>query len=172
MPKQIILAESSKREYRKFIGVLVFLFFTATLMSTLISFRWLDWVRWYVGSTLLLFGGFKLISFESFLTVFPRYDALAKRFDWYAFAYPIVEVILGVFYILDVAPGFRHILTVLMALVGLASLSNNLLHKGPSAKNTWLGGLFKLPMSTAMLFEDIILLVLSLVLIIGSLFTH
>ncbi|MEO8785285.1 MAG: hypothetical protein ABI221_03185 [Candidatus Saccharimonadales bacterium] len=170
MPKKIIQAESSKREYHKFWAVLIFMFLAATLMSTLISFRWLDWLRWYVACTLLIFGGFKMISYESFLDVFPRYNALARRYSWYGLAYPVAEVLLAVFFVLDVAPGIRQVIVLLAAGIGLASMANNLMHKGPSAKNTWLGGLFRLPMTTALLFEDGILFVLVLVIIVGNLF--
>ena len=169
MPKKIIQAESSKREYRKFWAVLIFIFLAATLMSTLITFRWLDWLRWYVGCTLLIFGGFKMISYESFLDVFPRYNSLARRFSWYGLAYPVVEVLLAVFFVLDIAPGFRQIIVLLAAGIGLASMANNLLHKGPSSKHTWLGSLFRIPMTTALLFEDAILTLLVAVIIIGSL---
>lgn len=167
--RRTIMAESSRHEYRKFIAVMVFIFLTATLMSTLISFRWLDWLRWFIGATMLLFGGCKLISSESFLDVFPRYNALANRFSWYAFVYPIVEVVLGICFILDIAPSFRAWIVLFMAASSLASMVVNLLAKGPTSKTTWLGTLLKLPMSTAMLFEDGILTVTVGIWIIGTL---
>lgn len=151
---------------------MIFIFLAATLMSTLVSFRWLDWLRWFVGGTMLLFGGFKLISFDSYLSIIPDYDPLANRFDWYGLAYPVVEVVLGICYILDIAPSFRHEITLFMVVVGLAGMVTNLLHKGPTTKNTWLGNVFRLPMSTAILFEDAILTVVVIVLIIGNAFVH
>lgn len=143
---------------------------SATLMSTLINFNVVDWMRWFVGSSFLVFGGAKLISYESFLEVFPRYNIVAHRWRLYAMAYPIVELILGVMFILDMASGFRNIVAILMTGSGLYSLVVALQHKGPSANHTWLGQAFKLPMSTVMLFEDAVLTVLLLVIIIGSLF--
>lgn len=170
MAKKVIQAESNKTEYRKFIAVFVFIFLASTLMSTLISFRWLDWMRWFVGTFLLLFGGLKLISYESFLEVFPEYDILAKRFELYAFAYPIIEVLLGVFYILDIAPGFRQLLTLAMVGTGLVGVMNGLLYKGPSSKHTWLGNFLRLPMTTAILFQDAILTVALLIIIVAGFF--
>ncbi len=170
MGKQIIKAVSSKKEYRKFLGVLFFIFLSAVLMSTLIQFRFFDFLRWFVGSFLLVFGGFKLISFDSFLQVFPRYDPLAARFSWYAYAYPIVEVLLGVFYILDLVPSLRYIVTFIMVAFGLIGMLTNLDRQGPSTENTWLGNFLKLPMSTAILFEDAIIALLAAVLVIGAIF--
>lgn len=168
MAREIIYAKSTKREYRKYIAVLIFIALAATLMSTLISFRFLDWIRWFVGSSLLLFGGFKLISYESFLDVFPLYDPIAKRFRWYAVIYPFVEVILGVFFILDMVSGFRNVSTLALMGVGLYNLTQSLQRRGPSKQHTMLGHFLKLPMSTGLLFEDLMLGVLMLILVIGS----
>lgn len=170
MSRTIIHAESNRTEYRKFIAVLVFIFLAATLMSTLITFRLVDWVRWFVGSSFLVFGGFKLISFESFLQVFPRYDPLGARYSWYAHAYPIVEVLLGIFYILDIAPGIRYVFSFGLVVFGLIGMAINLDRQGPSSQHTWLGNTFKLPMSTAILFEDTILAVLTGILVLTLLF--
>lgn len=150
-------------------GVLLFIALAATIMSTLISFHPFDWVRWFVGSMLLVFGGFKLISYESFLDVFPRYDALGSRYGWYVYAYPLVEVILGMSYILDLAPSVRYIVTFIMVTFGLIGMVTNLDRQGPSAHHTWLGNFLKLPMSTAILFEDVIVAVLAAVLVVAAL---
>ncbi|MEO5627981.1 MAG: MauE/DoxX family redox-associated membrane protein [Candidatus Saccharimonadales bacterium] len=168
MAHTIIKAQSNKREYRKFLAVLVFIFFAATLMSTLIAFRWEDWIRWFIGSSLLVFGGFKLISFDSFLQVFPRYDPLAARFAWYSYVYPIIEVLLGVFFILEIATGLRLVIALVMFGISLLGLITNLDRQGPSTQNTWLGHFLKLPMSTALLFEDAIITFLVVVLIVAS----
>lgn len=168
MAGKVIHAKSTKQEYRKFIAVLVFIFFAATLMSTLISFRWEDWIRWFVGSSLVVFGGFKMISYDSFLQVFPRYDPLAARFAWYAYIYPLVEVLMGGFFILDFAGGFKYVLTFAMVSISLLGLITNLDRQGPSTQNTWLGNAIKLPMSTALLFETAILTFLMFVLIVAA----
>ncbi len=171
MARQTINAVSTKHEYRKFFAVLFFIALIATVMSTLIAFRPLDWVRWFVGSFLLVFGGFKLISYESFIEVFPRYDPLAARYKLYAYAYPLIEVLLGIFYILDMASGLRYIVTFILVAFGLMGMLTNLDRQGPSAQHTWLGNFLKLPMSTAILFEDLIIAVLAALLVVTSIFS-
>lgn len=170
MVRNVIRAKSTKKEYRKFLAVIVFIALAATLMSTLISFNIVDWIRWFVGSSFLVFGGAKLISYESFLEVFPRYDIIAHRWRAYAYAYPIVQLIVGIMFILDMATGFRNVLALAMVGSGLYSMVIALQHKGPTANHTWLGHAFKLPMSTVMLFEDAVLTVLLIIMIIGSIF--
>lgn len=168
MAREIIYAKSTKREYRKLVAVLIFIALSATLMSTLINFRFLDWTRWFVGSFMLVFGGFKLISYESFLDVFPLYDPIARRFRWYAVIYPFVEVILGICFILDMIPGYRNALTFAIMAFGLYGIVQSLQARGPSKQHTLLGHVLKLPLTSGILFEDIILSVLSLILIVGA----
>lgn len=166
----IIYAKSTKKEYRKFLAVVLFICVAATLMSTLISFRWEDWVRWFVGSSLLVFGGFKLISFESFLQVFPRYDPLAARYRWYSYFYPMMQVLMGIFFILDITFYFRYLVVFGLTGISLMGLYTNLDRQGPSSQNTWLGHFLKLPMSTALLFEDVMIVLAVLVLLVASIF--
>lgn len=151
---------------------MVFIALSATLMSTLINVQLLDWIRWFVGCTFLVFGGFKLISYESFLEIFPQYDLIAHRFRLYALAYPFIEVILGICFILDMISGFRNLLALAIVATGLFGVCNALMHRGPTKDHTWLGRVFKLPLSTAILFENLIVTFLLIVLVIGKLFTN
>lgn len=170
MVRQVIHAKSTKKEYRKFFGVLIFMAIAATLMSTLITFSVTDWIRWYVGGSMLVFGGFKLISLDSYSEVIPQYDPLAARYSWYSFVFPIIEVALGMFYILDVLPSVRYIITFIIFGFSLYGMYTNLQRRGPSRDNTWLGNIFLIPMSTAILAEDFIVTVFSLALVILSIF--
>lgn len=148
----------------------MFIALAATLMGTLVSISIVDWLRWFVGSSLLVFGGFKLISFESFSQVFPQYDPLAARYRWYNYVFPLLEVFLGMAYILDLAEGIRYGITFALFGFSLLGMWTNLNRRGPSRQNTWLGKLFRLPMSTALLFEDLVVTVFSLILVIVSIF--
>jgi uncharacterized membrane protein YphA (DoxX/SURF4 family) len=169
--RQIIPAESSKREYQKFLGVLLFIILTSTLMSTLISISLVDWLRWFIGSSLLVFGGFKLISYETFSDVFPVYDFFGNRSAAYTMAYPIIQIILAICYILDLLPSFRNIFTLVITVVGLISVYSNLAHHGPSKNSTTLGKALRLPMSSSLLFEDGLLATACLILIVTNLLT-
>jgi hypothetical protein len=164
-----IVASTSRHEYRKFYGVLFGLFLAATLMSTLIKFDWTDWVRWFVGGLLLLFGAFKLIGLEEFIKIFPFYNLLAKKYSWYNYALPILEVALGAFYILNLTPLFCYVLTVVLMAIGLQGAYVGLLRCGPSVQATCLGKALKLPMSNVLLIESLIVLVLAAALVFSNL---
>lgn len=170
MARQVIRAQSTRREYRKFLGVIAFIALASLLMSTLVSVSLFGWARWFVGSSLLVFGGFKLIAYENFLEVFPRYDLVAQRYRWYAAVYPFLQVILGFCFILNLFPSFRYVVTFLVMGVGLYGIFKSLQVRGPTGDYTWLGNFLKLPLSTAILFEDAIITLLSLFLVVGSVF--
>lgn len=164
-PKSPIRASSTSREYWKFVGLLVFIAMASTLMSTLISFSWDSWLRWFMGGLLLVFGSFKLIGYENFVSVFPQYDLIAVRHPAYAYIYPVVEVLLGIFFVLNMAPWPRDVLALLIYAVGSFGVFQNLSKRGPTFYAVCLGNAIKLPLSTVMLFEDFIMTVMALLLL-------
>lgn len=117
---------------------------------------------------MLLFGGFKLITYESFLETFPKYDRFAKRYPLYNYAYPIIELLLGIFFILDFSAVLRNIVTVLIATEATVSLLGNLMRRGPSVNATWLHRVFRLPLSTTLLFENTLIMIFVILMILGS----
>jgi hypothetical protein len=150
-------ADTTRREYYKFLGVLLLLAAAATLMSTLISFHWSDWLRWFMGGLLLLFGGFKLISYEAFLEIFPRYNPLATKYPWYSYAFPVLEVVLGMFYILNLAAALTYITTLGIMGIGAYGAYHGLLKRGPTLHTVCLGNALRLPLSNILLLESVIL---------------
>jgi hypothetical protein len=152
-----IAAKSTRKEYYKYFAVLLLLAATATLMSTTVSFHWVDWFRWFAGGFLLLFGSFKLISYDTFLVTFRRYDSMAERYKFYNYIVPIIQVFLGICFILDIAPVLRNLVVLFIAAEGLFSVSGNLMRRGPSAHAVCLPGFLKLPLTTTLLFENVIM---------------
>ena len=90
----IVKAIPSKKENAKLIGIFIFLIISATLMGTLNSFNAVEWVRWFMGGLLIIFGGLKLLGIEVFIKVFPLYDLIAKRLAFYKYIYPLLQVLL------------------------------------------------------------------------------
>jgi hypothetical protein len=150
-----INAVSTRREYYKFAAVIIFICLVATLMSTLVTFRWTDWMRWFMGSFFLVFGSFKLIGYEMFVSMFPRYDLIAGRFKSYAYAYPLLELWLGVCFVLDIAPMLRDSIVLFIMVSGSIGVLRGLMQRGPTFHCVCLGNIIKLPLSTVTLFEDL-----------------
>lgn len=161
--------ESSKKEYAKLAFIFVLLAAAATVMSTTVEFHWTDWMRWFMAGFFLVFGSFKLIGYEHFVQMFPRYDVIAKRHKVYTYLYPFIELSLGVAFVLDIAPLLRDVVTLFIMLVGAYGVAKGLMQRGPTFHCACLGDIIKLPLSTVTLLEDLIMAVMAALMIIAML---
>lgn len=162
-------AESSKKEYFKLALVFIVIAAAATVMSTTVEFHWTSWMRWFMGGFFLVFGSFKLIGYEMFVQMFPRYDIIGKRYKLYNYLYPFIELSLGVAYILDVLPFLRDSITLFIMLIGAYGIAKSLLRSGPKFHCACLGGIIKLPLSTVTLIEDLLMAVMAALMLLAML---
>jgi hypothetical protein len=159
-------AVSNKKEYQKFAGVVLLLVACATIMSFVLGFDWQEWMRWFMAGTFIIFGSFKLMGYEMFILAFPSYDLLAKRFKLYNFFYPFIELFLGFLFAADVFPLTRDILTLAIMSVGAYGVLKAL-PRGNDIRCACLGNVIKLPLSTVTLWEDVVMAVMALIMLIG-----
>ncbi len=163
----VIKAESTKKEYAKLGAIFLFLIIAATLMGTLDGFNAHEWIRWFMGGFMILFGSFKLIGIEVFIKVFPLYDLVAKRFKPYTYIYPLLQIFLGMLYIAGLMSVLRDIVTLAMAVSGGLGILKIVSTRGP-IKLSYLGNTIKLRFSTVTLLENTIMAVLAFILLITN----
>lgn len=161
--------ESTKKEYFKLVFIFILLAVAATIMSTTVEFHWTDWMRWFMGGFFLVFGSFKLIGYEMFVHMFPRYDVIGRRYKVYNYLYPFIEISLGVAYILDITPVLRDSITLFIMTVGAYGVAKGLMKRGPTFHCACLGGVIKLPLSTVTLLEDLIMAGMALLMLLAML---
>ena len=159
--------DSSTKEYAKLFVIFALLAAAATLMSTLLEFHWTDWMRWFMGGFFLVFGSFKLIGYEMFVHMFPRYDVIGQRYKLYNYLYPFIEISLGVAYVLDIKPLLRDSITLTIMLIGAYGVAKGLAKRGPTFHCACLGGIIKLPLSTVTLVEDLVMATMAALMIIA-----
>jgi hypothetical protein len=165
---EVVRAESSKKEYYKFAGVIGVIFLCATIMATVVGFDWAEWMRWFMGGFLVFFGSFKLIGYEMFITMFPMYDPIAKRFKYYAWGYPFLEIFLGALYCLNLVALPRDAITLFIFSVGAYGILKNLPRGGQIVHCACLGNVIKLPLSTVTLIENTSMAVMAFVMLVSS----
>lgn len=93
------------REYNPLaIWIVIILF-----MTYIISHIYYGYSRWsmmdmniLMSVRFLIFGGIKLFDIEWFATMFSEYDPIAKIFNWYAYIFPFLEIVLWIIYIYDI----------------------------------------------------------------------
>lgn len=164
----VVKAEPSRKENAKLIGIFVFLILSATLMGTLDGFNGLEWIRWFMGGFMIIFGGLKLVGIEVFIKVFPLYDLIAKRFPPYKYIYPLLQVFLGMLFIAGIFIMFRDIATILIGLSGLIGMIQIVSRRGP-IRLSYLGTILRLRFSTVTLLENTIMVTLGILMLVAEL---
>jgi hypothetical protein len=127
----------------------------------LLHVRSADWLaanvmQDFMGGFFLIFSFFKLLNLRGFANAYRTYDVVAKRIYGYGFVYPVVELSLGVAYVIHFNPPLINSITVVVSLVSSVGVIQSLLSrkKIPCA---CLGTIFNLPMTKVTLIEDLLM---------------
>ncbi len=111
-------------------------------------------MRHFMAGFFLVFSFFKLLDLRGFVSAFRMYDIPARAFEPWAWAYPFVELALGVAYLMNFAPVVTNIVTLVIMLVGAAGVLRSLLRK-QQIRCACLGTALNLPMTKVTLVEDL-----------------
>jgi hypothetical protein len=108
----------------------------------------------------LVFSFFKLLDIQAFATAYARYDLLAMRWQSWGLIYPFLELALGVAYLTNFNPLLTYWLT-----IGIMGFSAIGVIQAVASKTqiqcACLGTVFKLPMSTVTIIEDVGMVVMA-----------
>ena len=110
-----------------------------------------------MGSILIVFGILKLYDIEKFMEIFQKYDIISKNIPIYSFAYPFIEIILGICYMYSFKLNKVKLLTNLLMFISIISVSLSII-KGQTLRCGCLGAFFHIPLSYVTLSENIIML--------------
>lgn len=163
----VVKAIPSRKESAKLGGIFLFLIISATLMGTLNSFNAVEWIRWFMGGLLIIFGGLKLLGIEVFIKVFPLYDLIAKRVSFYKYLYPLLQVLLGMFFIAGVFGFVRDLTVIVIGLSGLIGMIQIVSKRG-AIRLAYLGTILRLRFSTVVLIENTLMVCLSVIMIFSE----
>jgi hypothetical protein len=116
----------------------------------------------------LVFGLFKVINLKNFASSYMTYDILANRSKSYAFAYPFIEIALGLLYFFYVGGAYRDVFTFIIMTIGAYGVWKAL-QSASDIPCACLGMVFKVPMTKVTLFENLAMALMALVMIFISL---
>ena len=111
-------------------------------------------MRHFMAGFFLVFSFFKLLDVRGFVRSYLMYDVIARLQPRWAWAYPFVELGLGVAYLLNVAPLVVNGVTLVLMLVGALGVLLALRDK-KQIRCACLGSVLNLPMTTVTLVEDL-----------------
>lgn len=150
------------------IAIFAFIIF-ATWISLLVNLDW-DWLyamRIFEGLFFIIFGCFKLLNWRGFADAYQTYDLLAKRSRLYAYAYPLIEVALGLSYLSGIYLEATSIATIIIMGVSAIGVFIALKNK-EKIQCACLGVVFKIPMTKVTLFEDLLMIIMAGIMLIWS----
>ncbi len=154
--------ESMTKEYAKLAGV-IFVIAVASVFVHNYHLTSHNLMAVFMGIFFLVFAAFKLVNLKSFVEAYSGYDIIAQRSTAYAYAYPFIEVVLGLGSLFNL-PGI-HYFIVLFMVMGSIGIFQQLMRKS-NFQCACLGNFIKLPLTTVSLTEDLVMLFMALYLII------
>ncbi len=149
----------------------VILIFVYTAVIAMISagsafgFSFPTALRIFMAGFFITFSFFKMLDLQSFADSYTMYDIVAKRIRVWGYIYPFVELALGLAFVLDFQPFLVNYITLIVMSVSLVGVVNSVLNKR-KIKCACLGSVFNLPMSFITIFEDSLMIVMSIIMIL------
>jgi copper chaperone CopZ len=123
-------------------------------MEGLASVTTMETMRYFMAGFFLVFSFFKLLDINAFANAYAGYDLLARRWRGWGLMYPFVELGLGMAYLANFNPPLTHWVTIIV--MGFSAIG---VIKAVASKTqiqcACLGTVFKLPMSTVTIVEDV-----------------
>ncbi len=163
-----VLASADENTEKSFLEtykpiLLVFGFiFGVTLLAEVASGNivWGRWMRHFMAGFFLVFSFFKMLDIPAFAASYSSYDLLAQRWLGWGYIYPFVELALGVLLLLDFNPLITNSLVLVVMGVSTGGVIQSLMAKR-RFQCACLGAVFNLPMSRVTLFEDVLMVAMS-----------
>jgi copper chaperone CopZ len=111
-------------------------------------------MRYFMAGFFLVFSFFKLLDIRAFANAYAGYDLLAARWHGWGLVYPFVELTLGTAYLANFNPILTHWVTVIVMGFSAIGVIRAVANK-TQIQCACLGTVFKLPMSTVTIVEDV-----------------
>ncbi len=116
--------------------------------------QWHETMRYFMAGFFLIFSFFKLLDISAFADAYADYDVLARRWRGWGLIYPFVELALGLAYLANWNPLLTNWATLIVMGFSVIGVIQAKLHKR-SIRHVGFGTVFKLPMSTVTIIEDV-----------------
>lgn len=130
------------------------------------NFVWERLMQNFMGAFFVTFSFFKLLDLRGFADSYSMYDVVARRVPAYGYAYPFIELALGVAYLARIQPIATNFATLIVMAISAVGVVQSLLAKR-KIRCACLGTVFNLPMSTVTLVEDASMIVMAIAMLLS-----
>ncbi len=111
------------------------------------------WMQAFMGLFFCFFALFKLLDVRGFASGFANYDMIARRWRFYAYAYPFIELALGLAYLAGWKIEAVNIATLLLMAISAAGVIRTLA-SGRKLDCACLGTFIQVPLSVVTIVEN------------------
>lgn len=122
------------------------------------------WMHFFMGFFLCQFAMLKLFHPQNFADGFQMYDLIAQKSRFYAYAYPVIELGLGLAYLANVVPMLVYVLTIIILGIGAIGVIKALM-KDLDVRCACMGTVLDVPLSTVTLTEDLGMVAMAIILL-------
>jgi copper chaperone CopZ len=131
------------------------------------ALSWSETMRYFMAGFFLVFSFFKLLDITAFSKAYQSYDLLAARWPTWGFIYPFIELALGAAYLANWMPVATNVITLLVMGFSAIGVVQAVLNKS-KIQCACLGTVFKLPMSTVTIVEDLGMALMAAGMLVGA----
>jgi hypothetical protein len=121
----------------------------------------------FMAGFFLVFSFFKLLDLRAFATAYATYDVIARRWPRYGYAYPFIELALGVAYLVNFLPVLTNVATLLVMAVSSVGVVRSLMQR-KQIQCACLGTVFNLPMTYVTVVEDLLMVAMAAVMLLAA----
>ena len=115
----------------------------------------------FMGLFFIVFSFFKFLDYKNFPSTFKMYDPIAKVIPLYGWIYPFIESMLGLAFLMREQLYIALIISLIILVTTTAGVVRTLIRK-ESIQCACLGTALKLPMTTATIIENSIMLFMTI----------
>lgn len=119
----------------------------------------------FMAGYFLLFGALKLFNIKGFANSYKNYDFIASAYPPFGYVYPFIEFILGLGYLFLFALPVVNIITLILMSLKAYSV-RKALNEGKDVRCACLGGFFNIPITRITFFEDCLMVIMALTMLI------
>lgn len=145
--------ESWLERYKPLLVLLFVIFISAIALSSTEADN--NFMQYFMGLFLVNFSVFKLMQLRNFADRFSKYDIIAKRSKPYAFAYPFIELLLGLMFLSGSLLTITYAATFIIMTIGAIGIINEVvIHRRP-LDCACLGTVIDVPLGSVSILENV-----------------
>lgn len=158
------MQEQAKSWFQTYKPILL-IFFYISLVTILIQLKnekidIMEWMQHFMVGFFLVFSFFKLLNLKGFAESYVMYDVLAKKIPVWGYIYAIIELGLGIAFLVNFNPLLTNSVTFIIMSISIIGVLQSVLNK-KKIQCACLGAVFNLPMSTVTIIEDTLMIIMS-----------